>query len=118
PADCLEALVSSRLGAIGGLAAAGLLALLAKPITSVARRAAAFLVPSIHGVGESGPSGEAIYRAQFRMFIEDGVLSAKERRLLDHLRSQLRVAPGLAERIEREVSLRTQPDNDRFATAV
>ncbi|MHB1262289.1 MAG: hypothetical protein ACYC2H_11305, partial [Thermoplasmatota archaeon] len=41
----LEALVSSRLGAIGGLAAAGLLALLAKPITSVARRAAAFLVP-------------------------------------------------------------------------
>jgi hypothetical protein len=103
----LEAVVSERYGTIGGLAAAALLTVLAKPITAVAKRVAAFLIPAAPLPTELPPrKGAAIYRAQFALFQQDGELSEKERRLLDNLRVSLGVSSTDARRIEREASLR------------
>lgn len=108
----LEAVVSSRYGTLGGLAAAGLLTLLAKPITGLARRIAKVVVPGIHGL--SDPDGAAaIYRAQFLIFNEDGFLTAKERRLLDHLRRHLKVRASEAARIEQEVAAQASNSSGR-----
>ena len=103
----LEAVVSERYGTIGGLAAAALLTLLAKPITALANRVATFLIPAAPLPTDLPPrKGAAIYRAQFILFQQDGELSEKERRLLDNLRASLGVSAPDAQRIEREASLR------------
>ncbi|HUR26114.1 MAG TPA: hypothetical protein VM327_08905 [Candidatus Thermoplasmatota archaeon] len=104
----LEAVVSSRFGALGGLVAAALLTLLARPITDAARRLAAFLVPGLQ-VKPTAPIAdrEAIYRSQFLLLMEDGTLTTKERRLLDQLRGHLGIPVARARRMENAIGRET-----------
>jgi hypothetical protein len=58
-------------------------------------------MPGVRDLHPSAPkAGEEIYRQQFLMLQEDGVLTAKERRSLDELRSHLGLAARRAATIE------------------
>ncbi len=100
--ELLEGVVASRTGTLGGLAAAALLTLAAKPLSVIGRRAAALLMPGTKDLA-SAPRGraQAIYLEQFLMLQEDGVLTEKERRSLEGLRERLGIGQTAAAAIER-----------------
>lgn len=99
--ETLEGLVSDRFGQFGGLAAAALLTVAGGPLASLGRRVAKALMPGVKELGAVAPkAGEEIYRQQFLMLQEDGLLTDKERRSLEELRQHLGLAPKRASAIE------------------
>jgi hypothetical protein len=100
--ETLEGQVSDRYGNLGGLAAAALLTLAGGPLAALGRRVAKALMPGVQDLDGIAPkAGEEIYRKQFLMLQEDGVLTAKERRSLEELRVHLGLVPKRASLIER-----------------
>jgi hypothetical protein len=100
--ETLEGLVSDRYGKVGGLAAAGLLTIAGEPLAKAGRRVAKALMPGVQDVRKVAPkAGEEIYRQQFLMLQEDGMLTEKERRSLEELRTHLGLVPKRASAIER-----------------
>jgi hypothetical protein len=108
----LEGLVSNRFGTLAGLAAAGLLTLLARPITGWARRLAKYVVPGVSHL-DSAEDRESIYQSQYLLLMEDGTLTPKERRVLDQLMRQLGISQAKARSLEAKLARAVAPNRTR-----
>lgn len=99
-----EILIASQLGTVVGLGAAVLLALALRPLEGFAKRVADLAMPGVKPVAEMTRRDQLeIYREQFAIAYEDGVVSEEERQLLDSLKERLELADEEVERVEAEV---------------
>jgi hypothetical protein len=102
--EFIEGQIAKEYGNWGGLGAAALLAVFSKPLVALGRKTAALLMPGVRDLGRVEKSYAAdIYRQQFLMLQEDGVLTSKERASLDGLRARLGLGEVAARSIERAV---------------
>lgn len=99
--EAAEALVSEDRAPLFGIAAAGLLAVMGKPIQTFAERAANGVMPDTQPVERLGSQARfRMYLHQFELVQQDGAVSPKERRMLGQLATLLDLRPGEAEAIE------------------
>jgi hypothetical protein len=105
-------------GTVGGLVAAALLAWATPPMIRFGRWSAAKLMPGVHDFSKETRQAAEVYRQQFEMLQEDGVLTPKERQSLDRLRDKL----GLPKPMARDVAAGARSDgsvrNPPAATAL
>lgn len=94
-----ENLLTDSLGLLVGGVAAGLILLAVKPLERIGRTLAGRAIPSMAPEQES----LSIYREQATLAWRDGTMTARERLLLDNLRSRLGVTASDAHRVEGEV---------------
>lgn len=102
--ESTEALVSDAAGPVGGIAAAGALAIGLKPVERFADRVAGTIMPGIdNSPSHASARKHEVYRAAVEACIEDGRFTPKERLMLDRLRDKLGLHPAEAEVLEADV---------------
>ncbi len=75
-----------------------------RPIQRLALRMTNRLMHSVQNSPEYlGVRRLVVYRAALEGVVEDGLVTDKERRILDHLRDDLGISPGEAVALEREL---------------
>lgn len=103
--EATERLVASRYGAVGGLAAAGALAIALRPLDRIAHRLVDRAMPGIEPtVAYYDARKLELYRAALESAHESGGISEKERDSLARLQAKLGVPATEASRLEREVT--------------
>ncbi len=102
--EVLEAVVPVE-GTILGLLVAGSIVLLLRPVQRFAESVASGIMPGVEGTPAYLESRkQEVYRAALEGAIEDGVVTGKERAILDRLREQLEIPAQTAETLEREMA--------------
>ncbi len=102
--ELLEEVLEERYPIIPGLAAAVIAVALLHPILIVVGRLVRKWMPATAALSNLKPNERfAVYRSQVEVVWMDGVVTRKERSLLDRMRDRLEVPAEAAERIEREV---------------
>lgn len=98
--------------ALAGIGAAVLIALVLKPLQAFSTRLARRFMPLAEGVGSPDQlaldARLAIYQEQAKLVWEDGVVGARERRVLDNLAARLHLGEDLARRVESAVRTRNE----------
>ncbi len=89
---------------VSSIAMAIVLAVATRPIYRIARRGVDRLMPSEDDRAEEERKA-ALYRGVLQEAVEDGVVSARERRILDSLRRTLQLSDDAALALERQVGL-------------
>jgi hypothetical protein len=90
-------------GPLAGGVAAGMLIFTLNPLQRVAERVADAAMPGTRGGAElSRGEREEVYRRQLGLAWTDGLMTVRERRLLDQLREDLGLPAEVALRLERE----------------
>lgn len=99
--ELVEGRVAERFGDLGGLAAAGGLALFSLPLNRLTQNVAKRIMPgSVSAAVPAVSDVEALYAAQYAMLTEDGQVTTKERRCLDELRARIGLSARRAARLE------------------
>lgn len=99
-----QALLSERFGPVVGLVAAGLLVFLLTPLQRVGERVADAAMPRVAPTPEYLAYRKLqVYRATLEGAYADGEVTARERVMLERLRTELRIAEEDAAAIERDV---------------
>lgn len=95
------AFASDRLGLVGGIVAAVALAFAFRPLDRVAERIADAAMPRVEDTPAYIASRKlAIYRATVEGALADGLITPRERTMLDRLRAELAIEPHEADAIE------------------
>ncbi len=101
--ELLESVVPVH-GTLLGLAAAGIIVLLVRPLQRLAERFADRVMGGISSrPGYLEDRKHEVYRAALEGALEDGAVSERERGILARVREQLSIPVATAERLEREV---------------
>lgn len=109
----LEALLPIE-GIIPNIASAALVTLVAYPAWRLAGRLTDRIMPHVDASSAYLDERKAaIYRAQIEEAFADGILSARDRRLLARLQESLGLDGRVAKRLEREVSVAAQEGEAR-----
>lgn len=102
--ELLEEVLEERYPLMPGLAAAVIAVALLHPILLLVGRLVRKWVPTMVSLSNLKRDDRyAVYRSQVEVVWMDGVVTRKERRLLDRMRDRLEVPTATAERIEQEV---------------
>lgn len=104
--ESLEALLPAQ-GALSSILAAAAVVLALLPLHRLSRRSMDRLMRGVERSDDYFDARrEEIYRAALESAIEDGVISAGERRILARLQAKLQLDPALTSRLEREYDVR------------
>lgn len=102
--EILEAVIPVE-GTILGLLVAGAIVLLLRPVQRFAEAVASGVMPGVEATPAYLESRKhEVYRAALEGAIEDGVVTPKERAILDRLRDQLEISAGAAAVMEKELA--------------
>lgn len=105
----LETLAEGTLGEWAGLAAAGFLAFLFRPLERAADRMADEVMPGVEDTqAYRAKRKREIYRATIEDLLGDGELSERDRRILGNLRDELEIDPPTADQLEAEARRRLE----------
>jgi len=101
--EILETFVPVQ-GMVLGLMSAGAIVLLLRPVQRFAEAFASRLMPGVTNTPEYiDQQKHQVYRAALEGAVEDGVITDRERSILDRLVDQLGIVPRVAKRLEREI---------------
>lgn len=100
--EAVERVASARLGTVAGLAAAGLLAFALTPLQRVADRVADAAMPAVRATPDYLQERKhAVYAAALEGARQDGVVTERERAILERLRRELGLTVQEAAGVER-----------------
>lgn len=106
----VEVLVSTQSGNVAGLAAAAILALAFRPIERAAGRLADQVLPGVQDTQDYRAARSIeVYRAALEGAGRDGVVTDRERRMLERLRASLGIDEGRATALEHQALGTSQP---------
>jgi hypothetical protein len=103
--ELIEGVVNTGVGRAMGMGVAAIFTFLMLPIQKMGTWVASRTMPGVKSVNDvRGSEAEAMYRAQFAMIHEDGLVTVKERKLLDALIAASGLDATTAKRIEQDVA--------------
>lgn len=99
----IEYFASARLGTIAGITAAALMLIAFAPLRNFTIRLADRVLPDVHATPDYFEARKlVVYRSAAQAAARDGVITGRERDMLDTLARELEIAPVEVEVIERE----------------
>lgn len=111
--ELVQDLISARMGTLAGLACAAAMGFFAKPLKRFGQRLAALSVGDAPPLGaRSADVHERLFMEQLELMLEDGPLTPKEVKLLEHIRGRLGLSQLRAQQLAKSIGamhLQTPP---------